>query len=708
MAANTSYDVLYVGSDDRIATGLADSGSLDIVSERTREDALDRLSEKPFDCLVSDAELPDCGVLSIRRDARERVPTLPFVVLVGDDDTDVVADLREDAATEYVLVDAEPDPVATVAKRVGEAIAKGDGGRSADSAELKAALVEEATDAIWVVDESRTVTYANESTARLFGCETAAVIGEDALRAVDPVDTESVRDLFDTSLANPDRTVMGEFRVRPADAAQRWVECRCRNRVSDAAIQGLVVTLTDVTERKRKERELRRFRQAVEQAGHAIYITDTDGTIEYANPAFEESTGYSRMEAVGENPNILNSGEHSREFYGCLWKTILSGDVWRGEVINERSDGYRYVIEQTIAPIEDESATIDGFVAINTDVTQRKAYQQRLQDYERIIENLPVGVYRTTAEPDGEFVEVNASLVSIYGAYSKNELLAEPVESFYVDPEDRKALRAALRENGHVTEFEVEQRTLSGERIDVTLSAILTEEDGEVYIDGILQDVTDRRQRERELERKNEQLEQFASIVTHDLRNPLNVAQSRLELIRRGDDSEDLAVMAEQLVRMEELIEDVLAIARHGQQVDDREPVEIAPLAESCWQTVETGDAELVLDTDRTISVDTSRIQQLFENLFRNAIEHGGRDVTIRVGTLSDGFYVEDDGPGIPEGEREAVFDHGYTTDDDGTGFGLNIVKEIVNAHGWTVRVTEGTTGGARFEITGIDQRDAA
>jgi PAS domain S-box-containing protein len=711
MTEGPSFSVLYVGSDDRLVPGLAEhikSESLDVAAERTAADALDRLSAEPFDCVVCDAELPDGDARSVRQTTRERAPRLPFVVLVGDDETTVLADLRGDSGAEYVLVDADPEPYATVAKRVREAVERGHSRGRSDQDELASALVGAATEATWVVDESRTVTFANAATERLFGCAPSTVVGDDALRAVEPVDSDSVRDMFETVLANPARTVTSEIRVRPENGDRRWVECRCRNQLQDPAIDGVVVTLTDVTDRKRKERQRRRFRRAVEQAGHAIYITDTDGTIEYVNPAFEESTGYPRTEAVGENPNILNSGEHKPEFYAGLWNTILSGDVWKGEVINERRDGQRYVVEQTIAPIEDETGTIDRFVAINTDVTQRKAYERRLQRYENIIENLPVGVYRTTPEAGGEFVEVNSSLVSIYDAYSKSELLDRSVDTFYADADDRAEFRAQLQEHGRITEFEVEHRTLSGERIDVTLTAILTEEDGATYIDGILQDVTDRRQRERELERKNEQLEQFASIVTHDLRNPLNAAQSRLELERQASDSEHLAVVEDQLVRMEELVEDVLAIARHGKQVEDREPVDIAPLVESCWQTVETGDAELVVDTDRTISVDTSRIQQLFENLFRNAIEHGGRDVTIRVGTLSDGFYVEDDGPGIPAEEREDVFEHGYTTDDDGTGFGLNIVEEIVTAHGWEIRVTDGTDGGARFEITGVERREQA
>lgn len=86
-----------------------------------------------------------------------------------------------------------------------------------------------------------------------------------------------------------------------------------------------------------------------------------------------------------------------------------------------------------------------------------------------------------------------------------------------------------------------------------------------------------------------------------------------------------------------------------------------------------------------------------------NAVELTTPDVTVSVGELPGGFYVADDGPGIPPAERERVFDTGYSTTDDGTGFGLSIVQRAVDAHGWEITVTEGTDGGARFEITGVD-----
>lgn len=218
----------------------------------------------------------------------------------------------------------------------------------------------------------------------------------------------------------------------------------------------------------------------------------------------------------------------------------------------------------------------------------------------------------------------------------------------------------------------------------------------------ITQDITDQRRRQRDLERQNDQLEQFARIVSHDLRNPLNVAQGRLQLAIEECDSEHLDSMEDALDRSQALIDDLLTLSREGKDVADVESVNFGALAEDCWQTVETAEATISVESDQTIRADRSRLQQLLENLYRNAVEHGGSGVTVRVGDLENGFYVADNGPGIPDGDREQVFEPGYTTGTDGTGYGLQIVKKISTAHGWDVHVTESDEGGAQFEITGV------
>jgi len=261
------------------------------------------------------------------------------------------------------------------------------------------------------------------------------------------------------------------------------------------------------------------------------------------------------------------------------------------------------------------------------------------------------------------------------------------------------------------------------------------------------------RQRARaQLQRERDRLEEFAGVVSHDLRNPLQTAEGRTQLLAEGVESEHIPPLERALSRMETLIENLLTLAREGMQVESVADVDVAALAAEAWETTDSGAATLRVEPDRlVIRADESRLRQLLENLFRNSVEHGstgsrsqahgnsvehgstgsqappddsvehgstssrtesddsvergGSDVTVTVGELGDrrGFYVADDGPGIPEAEREEVFDAGFSTSDSGTGFGLSIVGEIAAAHGWDVSVTDADGGGARFEFSGVD-----
>ncbi|MFC7095993.1 ATP-binding protein [Halobaculum marinum] len=207
---------------------------------------------------------------------------------------------------------------------------------------------------------------------------------------------------------------------------------------------------------------------------------------------------------------------------------------------------------------------------------------------------------------------------------------------------------------------------------------------------------------EEDLRRQNDRLEEFAAIVSHDLRNPLAVAKGQAEMATEECDSEHLEKAVRAHERMDRIISDVLTMARSGRVVQEPEAVDLADVAREAWETAETADATLETAALPTVRADESRLVQLFENLFRNAVDHGGDAVTVSVTATPGGFAVDDDGPGIPEADREVVFDHGHTSRDDGTGFGLSIVREIAAAHGWTVSVDESPSGGARFAFTDV------
>jgi signal transduction histidine kinase len=205
------------------------------------------------------------------------------------------------------------------------------------------------------------------------------------------------------------------------------------------------------------------------------------------------------------------------------------------------------------------------------------------------------------------------------------------------------------------------------------------------------------------MRRRDSRSEPFASTVSHDLRNPLRVVDGRLEPIQGECESAHVDDATRALDRMDTLIEDLLTLARDGKQVDGTEPIGLTKVANSNWQTVSTERATLDTDISRTVRADRSRLRQLFEDLHRNAVERSDDDVSVSVGAMDDGFYVADTGPGTPEPDREEVFDAGCSTDEDGTGFSLRIVEQILDAHGWDVTVTENGQGGARFEVTDLE-----
>jgi len=211
-------------------------------------------------------------------------------------------------------------------------------------------------------------------------------------------------------------------------------------------------------------------------------------------------------------------------------------------------------------------------------------------------------------------------------------------------------------------------------------------------------------QAKTQLQQQNERLERFASIVSHDLRNPLGVAQMSLESARESGDEEEFATVEDAHDRIEKMIEEMLAVACAGGNIEDTESVKLEQLATEAWDVVDSEGATLENDLDwsATVDADPDLLQHVFENTFRNATDHNDRPLTVSVGMLADddGFYIEDDGDGIPEDEREAIFEHGYTTSDEGTGIGLYIVTDIVDGHDWDITATDSSDGGARFEIT--------
>ncbi|WP_343783006.1 PAS domain S-box protein [Halorubrum aquaticum] len=504
---------------------------------------------------------------------------------------------------------------------------------------------------------------------------------------------------------------------------------------------------TDITDRKEAEQQLREEQQFVQSIFQSLpdplYAFDTDGHLLRWNEMFEDVTGYSSAEI--EDMHVTDFVPDTEvETISAKFQAILDEDQpVTIESAFETKDRTRIPYEFTGGPLEATDGTTRGITGIGRDITERTAREHQLEALNRITQEL------MSADTQDEVVEI--------GVETMRDLLGIEVNSIHLYDEDADALVPVVATDA-VYDLIGEPPTFSGEdsiawrvyQQGETLAVDIVHENpdrynpdtsirselflplgeygillagspspktfdeqdvlmGEILAGGLttaleqIEGTEQIRTRERELTRQNNQLEEFASIVSHDLRNPLNVATGRLELAAAECDSEHLEHVEQAHERMHTLIEDILALAREGVAVADSEPVALGPLVEGCWETVETGETRLVANITQTVQADRSRLKQVFENLMRNAIEHGGEDVTVTVGELADGFYIEDDGSGIPADERETIFDAGYSTSEDGTGFGLSIIKQIVDAHDWDIHVTDSDEGGARFEIAGVE-----
>ena len=307
-------------------------------------------------------------------------------------------------------------------------------------------------------------------------------------------------------------------------------------------------------------------------------------------------------------------------------------------------------------------------------------------------------------------IRYNSPAIEHVLGHGQDDLVGERLQE-YVHPEDREAVETCLRTLGETDEqvresFECRIEDAEDEWvwIESVISNRPSESGGGLLINS--RDISERKARERELKAKTERLDEFASIVSHDLQTPITVADARLELAMDECDSEHLPPIEDALDRMDEIIDATLTLAREGQVVDETEPVELAAAVERWGDPLSEEGLTLRVEPDSLrIEADRDRLRRVMENLLSNAVDHGGEDVTVVIDRLEDGdgFYIADDGPGIPDDMSEEIFEAGQSTSPDGTGFGLAIVEEIVDAHGWEIEATESDSGGARFEISGVE-----
>ncbi|MEF8785479.1 MAG: PAS domain-containing protein [Haloarculaceae archaeon] len=674
---------------------------------RNASDGLDRLTEAEVDCIVSDYQMPGKDGIEFLETLREKNEDLPFILFTGEGSERVASKAISAGATDYLQKGGGTEKFELLAHRIQNAVTRT---RAEREQQRRLDAIETAQEGISILDAEGRYTYVNEGYADIFGYEPDEMLGKpkDITYRDETTFTADVRPVL-----REQEHIEEETTGKRADGSPVPI----RYSLATTATDEFVCTIRDLSEYKAHKRERDEtttvLQTVVENLPVGVLVEDADRNVRVSNDVLCEML---EIPASGEEllgRDCARAAEEVKERFenpDAFTSTIDDRIENREPVYNEElelADGR--TLERDYIPYTLPNGPANMW--LYRDVTDRKARERELQRNDRRFEAVfeSPDSFLAVLDPGGRVQRVNETALE----FAETDLEVVKGKPFWRTPwwNHSESLQQDLQNwvnqaaSGDHVRFETSHYAPDGEKViaDGVIRPV-TDDDGEVVsLVAEARDITERKQRKQALERQNERLDKFTSVVSHDLRNPMNVAKSRLELAAEECENDHLEHVSDALDRMETLTEDLLTFAREGKEVQNTEPVSLAQAVTDCWQNVETGDVVLTVETEQTIRADQGRLRQLLANLLRNAVDHGGNDVTVRVDELEDGFYVADDGRGIPESEREDVFEAGYSTADDGTGFGLNIVQEIATAHGWNSRITESTDGGARFEFTGVE-----
>jgi len=458
---------------------------------------------------------------------------------------------------------------------------------------------------------------------------------------------------------------------------------------------------------KAQTERLQKFHQAVEASGHGIMITDTDGTIEYVNPAFEETTGYSSTEAIGNTPTMLKSGEMTDSHYDQLWETISSGETWHGEIVDRRKDGSRYIADQTIAPIIDETGNLNAYVAVQTDITNRKQLEDRLKRHRDIVKRLEDPIM--LQDEDGQFILVNDALCDFAGL-SADELEGSD-EYAFMDESTAKTIERQ-KQLVYWTEepisysvtptFEYSRK----EAVFYTSRYPYYDENSELAGTlAICRDVTN-------LEERTRQLQVLDNILRHNIRNSLTVIYGRANQLQSALDGE-LEAAAEAVI---DTADDLITTSEKSREITNvlseetkAKPVRLTSHIERITETVanEWPDVDLSVSLpDELVVTAIPAIELALEELIVNAVVHNNHEtpwveVTATVDDRMALVQIVDNGPGITEFDRE-VLESGTAigTLSHGSGLGLWLVYWVVKRSNGKITTTNRDADGTAVTIS--------
>lgn len=674
-----------------------EDGRFDIVQATSASSGMEKLSERSFDCVVSDYNMPGSNGLEFLKQVREEFPGLPFILFTGEGTEEIASDAISAGVTDYLQKQGSTDCYTVLANTISNAIEHHKSIQKSRQREQQLSdVIERVTDAIVKVDSEWRFTLVNQQAEELYEMDEEDLLGRDFW--------EVFSEALDTRFEAEYRQVMNTR--EPTSLAEYfsqldgWFDIE----VYPTDSGGLAFYFTKVSEKLQKC--TKQLQDVIDTVEGAMWVRNAENEYVYMNQYHRDAFDIpDDVDVAGKQFADLLPAEVAAQFRANDDRVYETGELVEIEETVMTDDGPRDYLTR-ITPLYDDGS-VYATCGIATDITEQVERKRELQDERnyttQLIETISDIFY--VAEADETIRDWNERVPEVTG-YSPEKIADMQAIEFFVE-EHRNRVERAIEETlttGQAT-VEADILTADGERIPHEFSGSLLTDCTEDFnrLVGIGRDISNHLERERQLQRERDRLDKFAGVLGHDLRNPLNVAEGRLELAMDESESEHLEPMAKAHGRMDQLISDMLSLARAGETIGETEAIELSALVDACWENITTGSADLVIETDDTIQADKTRLKQLLENLLRNAVEHAGPEVTITVGDLEHGFFVEDNGPGIPEDERHDIFDTGYSTTEDGTGLGLNIVNQIVDAHDWRIFLPDEAAGGTRFEITGVE-----
>jgi PAS domain S-box-containing protein len=751
-AGDREDTVLVVTADPEFAAAcerhLASHADVSVTTVDTVTSALDTLDETQIECIVSDHDLPDTDGIAFLEAVRAESPSLPFVLFTSEGNERVASRAISAGVTDYLIKERHADEWERLARLVADAIAYYHTHVEFTETETRAkALLDAAHDAIAVVREERVV-FLNESGVELFGVGTKTAATD--IELSERLTTDSPETFLDhlAAVRAGERTLdRREGRVRQSSGTESAVEITATSVKWDSEPSVLLV-IRDISERRQSEISLRRFERAVEAAGHAVYITDPEGTITYVNPAFERITGYDSEEAVGETPRILKSGEMPQEYYEQLWTTVLDGEVWEEEIIDRRASGELYYAHQTIAPVKDQAGEVAALVAIQTETTERKEREERLRYYEQAIEGASDLI--AAIDTDYQFLFANPAYREFHGIGPEEDITERRLQSV-LDEETVEMVTPLVERALEGESIQYQTKRHRADRPDRTLDIRyhpLESADGEIQgVVATMRDVSEEKERDR-------QLMALDRLLRHNIHNELNLIIGYAETIAAtGEDHSDVSEddgdvregdrdaredAAETASPAEETTEDTIAdgsvpdgavvdMVTAAEKIEDAgrrllrqadKQREIVKLLSDPSPTkhldltrivnevregfeAQSPDVRFHVETPESVPLTTTpEVELAITELVENAIVHAEREspeVTLTV--TDDGervtISVTDEGPSIPEEERQLI--EGAAEIDSllhSSGMGLWLVNAIVTRAGGKVVFADRDSGG--------------